>query len=325
MDLGRIFWELDQADYRWVAKNPEQLRTLRNSQTALRPLERYFGLGLSSVLSDELLGDGLSQATLKELNFKHGVQAPIAVSGASAQFDTPIYTVHDHWPPRPGLEAQYTHLSSESFFLVQKLEQDLPQFLGKKVLDLGCGSGALSLSVAPAAREVLGLDLCTRGIEFAQKTASIYGLSQCTYLAYGIPSIPQFLELAQDADAVVMNPPIAIPSPGLNQPHRDGGKYGLQVPLQFLDFAALHLKPGGEVYTTLVNPVLRDGTSVLWEELKKRGNWNIEQKTCLHSRFNHKLAKKEGYQDQTVSHIELWFLVLSKNAQKKLVRQKKLG
>ncbi|MDB5106148.1 MAG: hypothetical protein JWP91_3837 [Fibrobacteres bacterium] len=108
----------------------------------------------------------------------------------------------------------------------------LPSCAGKSVLDLGCGSGALSLAAfALGAKEVLATDNSAIAIACAERNFALHakpGRTLCTELAEGAEG---------EFDLVFSNPPF----------HKDGETdYGL--PARILDSLWRHLKPGGEAY-----------------------------------------------------------------------------
>ena len=134
VNLNKLFSELSRAGYGWTAKTPDQLLSLRKNPGQHRALDRFFGIGLR-VSSSELISDGLSMET----TLAFGDLTPFAVStdlGGGC-------LIHDHWPPRPENAGEYVHLGPESFYLAREMEKNTEVFDGKKVLDLGCGSGVL--------------------------------------------------------------------------------------------------------------------------------------------------------------------------------------
>src|SRR5437773_3729041 len=50
----------------------------------------------------------------------------------------------------------------------------LPDIENKRILDLGCGTGRLSLLLAKRAKEVVGLDISKNSVAIANKTANKY-------------------------------------------------------------------------------------------------------------------------------------------------------
>jgi 16S rRNA (guanine1207-N2)-methyltransferase len=112
------------------------------------------------------------------------------------------------------------------------LAAHLPPCSGKKVMDLGCGSGALSLAAFKlGAASVLATDNSAIAIACAEANFAAQapsGTTLCADMAEGAP---------EDFDLILANPPF----------HRDSETdYGL--PERVVRAVFKHLKPGGEAY-----------------------------------------------------------------------------
>jgi len=267
----------------------------RKDPSTFRPLIQRFGLGLD-VSNGDLIKDGLTEDTLQELT--RSDLRDVAVSNLDD-----FYVIHNHWPPRAGDVANYVHFGEESLLLATLLKERIGLFQNKRVLDLGCSSGSLSLVVADTAGKVLGLDISERSIQWAKLLAEQYHLPHLEFASVGVGS----KEAEKTVGAVkwniaIFNPPMVIPSADASYPHRDGGKLGLELPLKFLDFAAKHLSAGGDALFLATNPIV-NGQPAFLNELKKRSTWKLEFKKRLHSQFN---------ANQGISNIELLFLHLKR-------------
>lgn len=295
MELKKVFSELSRSGYSWIAKTPDQLLTLRKNPGSYRPLDRLFGLGLS-VTTDELLEDGLSSGLIASL----GSPPPFAVSSDNAGG----YLIHDHWPPRPETAGEYVHLGPESFYLAWEIQKNQELFRGKKVLDLGCGSGVLSFFAAPTAPHVIGLDSSSRALAFARDTAAARGIKNIEFRHARVGDEAADAAAGADFDLAVFNPPLAVPSGEDARPHRDGGKYGIEIPLLFLNFAGRHLKSGGEAWFICGNPIV-SGRPLFLDGLNSRPEWSLLESRCLEPYFNQSVARKHGYGAQSITKIEL--------------------
>ncbi|MCM2323591.1 MAG: methyltransferase [Oligoflexia bacterium] len=294
-----LFEFLASVDYAWQVVSPDRLVKLRKSSAGFDPLVRFFGLGLE-VSGEELLAAGLPEELLPE-----ALRLRPAVSRLGERF-----LAYTHWPePR-------VYLGEESYSLIGRLEEALPRFEGKTVLDLGSGCGVLSFFLASHAREVLGLELAREAVEWASASARAQGLERLRFqeAVIGTPGADACAQ-GRSWDFAVFNPPLAVPSPESHRPHRDGGKLGIEIPLAFLSYAGRHLRAGGEVFCNLTNPVLLNGRSALFERIEGPEGaalWKIEEKTRLNDHFNHTLHRQDRYHELGIQRIELWFVRLSR-------------
>jgi SAM-dependent methyltransferase len=316
--LRLLFHTLREAGYDWHPQTPDRLVNFRKDPAPFRPLIQWLGLGLA-VRESEIMADGITPGIMKVLRdqgfaadapFEAAAEPPCK-SAMAVSVEGDVFVVHDHWPPDPAREGGYVHYGPESEWLARALHRDLEGFIGKRVLDLGCGSGALAFEIGGVADEVLGLDVSERAIEWSRATAKANGVPNIRFEVASVGT-PASDELAGGAewDSVVMNPPMIVPEPGAPQGHRDGGELGIELPLRFLDFARRHLREGGEVITLATNPIV--GGKGLFFDRIGGGSWEIMEKRCLNSHFNQNVARKRGHDELGIERIELWFLHLKR-------------
>lgn len=316
-----LFALLRSAGYEWQPQTPDLLLKFRKNPFAFRALSKFFGLGLPLSWRN-LLDDGLSERALDLLiNEKFLVPASTTNSSEEILFKSTmavsgsgeIFIVHDHWPPNQSLEGGYVHYGAESAWLSRACNRDLEGFIGKRILDLGCSSGALALEVVGVAETVLGLDISERAIYWGNILKAAHGIRsmklECA--AIGSKEADHIVSVSGEWDTAIMNPPMVIPSHEASYPHRDGGKLGIEFPLLFLDFSYRHLRQGGEVLTLVTNPIIK-GKPAFFDAFDKT-RWEFIEKRCLHPHFNQSVARKQGYFDQGITNIELWFLHLKKH------------
>jgi hypothetical protein len=85
-------------------------------------------------------------------------------------------------------------------------------------LDVGTGGGVQAFQAAAHSREVVGVDLCPRSVEFARLNAALNGIRNCEFIE------GDSLEPVRDRtfDLIVSNPPFAI-TPSMRYMYRDSG------------------------------------------------------------------------------------------------------
>jgi SAM-dependent methyltransferase len=264
-------------------------------------LIRYFGLGLS-VPESELISEGVHPDLLRRLM---GLHPAISRSGN-------FFIPHHHWPARPECPEEYIYFGRESLQLIQCIQPHLENFVGKKVLDVGCGSGALAFEVASLASQVLGIDNARQAILWAQAAARAQDVLNVAFAEakVGSPLAEIVMEgYGHSFDIGIFNPPMTIPRIGSKNPYRDGGNLGVEIPFAFLDFVFRHLRPQGQVFCLITNPIIH-GRSVFFDRFENQ-KWRIQEMSCLNHHFNQSLYREDRYRQLGIDRIELWFLFLN--------------
>lgn len=132
--------------------------------------------------------------------------------------------------------------SDDSFMLA-----DAAAGLGGEALEIGCGSGIVSLAAARTAKGVLGVDVNPEAVRCARENAARNGIKNAAFAGGDLFSaVPE----GKKFDAILFNPPY-LPtdeSERLRGPLNrafDGGKDGRAVLDRFLSEFGAHLSPGG--------------------------------------------------------------------------------
>lgn len=315
-----LFSTLRAADYYWSPLSPErwmrQREQARANPASFDPWVRCFGLGLE-VPEGEFNAADLNNFTIKN-NRSHETLLT-SIWGVSRTDDVFIAHSHSRSHSRSHSHSHSmihgAYIGQETATLIECMKRHRTAFQGQNVLDLGCGAGALSLSIASQARSVLGLDCSNSATHLAQASACAQGFHHLDFqpLAIGSAAAEKVVSARGPWHAAVMNPPMAIPEFS-SRPERDGGHFGIELPLQFLDFARRHLVKGAPIFMLATNPVTRKSREGLFfEALRERSSaWSLDDSTSLDRRFNHSLARKHRYAEQGIERIELWYLKLIK-------------
>jgi 23S rRNA (uracil747-C5)-methyltransferase len=83
-------------------------------------------------------------------------------------------------------------------------------------LDLFCGVGGFSLSIASSVRKITGVEVSPMAVQSAQDSASLFAISHASFIADDVES---FLKgsMLEDVDLIIVNPPRRGLSPGIRQ------------------------------------------------------------------------------------------------------------
>jgi len=175
--------------------------------------------------------------------------------------------------------------SDDTFLMLDALAR-IPME-GKQVLDIGTGSGILSLFCAARGALVTATDVNELGLQTAQKAARALGLS--------IRAIRSdlFSNVRGQFDVIIFNPPY-LPSSTVEDRAVDGGTFGTALSKRFLRKLADHLE--GDGTALLLVSSLNDSASLFssisefqYEVTAKRSLF-FEELQVLSVRFRDDLA-----------------------------------
>ena len=127
----------------------------------------------------------------------------------------------------------------EDSFLLAK---SLPEFTGKTVLDMGCGTGIQGITaLASGAKKTVFADKNPLALACAKKNLEKLGL-QGEFVQSDL-----FENIREKFDAIIFNPPY-VPSEKTVYPDVDGGKKGREVLDRFIEGFPARLKEKGECF-----------------------------------------------------------------------------
>ena len=134
--------------------------------------------------------------------------------------------------------------SDDSFLLLEVLDVSP----GERLLEIGCGSGLLSVHAAKAGALVTAADISPYAVECTKKNASR------NRLRIDVVQSDLFENLKGEFDVIAFNPPY-LPeetrSTSWIEKSWSGGQEGDEVAVRFLKDAWTHLAPGGRIYVIL--------------------------------------------------------------------------
>ena len=135
----------------------------------------------------------------------------------------------------------------------------------ERALEMGCGSGFLSLHMAKVGASVLAVDIDPQALSNTKKNAEHNGLEIETTLS------DLFHDVKGTFDLIVFNPPYLR---GSVESQEDlcwaGGEKGTEVTTRFLNGAKDHLKTGGRVLILISNDVDQDALGAALKDWERR-------------------------------------------------------
>lgn len=115
------------------------------------------------------------------------------------------------------------------------------QLRGKKTLEVGCGSGLLSIIMAKHGADVTAVDIDTSAVAATKENAVSNGVSINAYVS------DLFSNADGRYDLIVFNPPYLPVEDGENDATYAGGATGRETIEKFIRSAKKHLNPNGAI------------------------------------------------------------------------------
>ena len=199
------------------------------------------------------------EAFLPRLTIYHRSRDRIATQIWKSSSDLLVLTDH---PDYPAPDRIFPIFSDESLHLIELLEQ-LP-LTGKRLLDIGTGSGILALSAASRNAVAIAVDINPRSVHRASLNARLNGLQEAVRIlrADVYPSVDyQF-------DVIVCNPPF-VPLPDGYGFHvaGHGGPDGLRVVRRVLAGLNVHLSHNGILVMCCLS-LIREGRPLVLDAVR---------------------------------------------------------
>jgi release factor glutamine methyltransferase len=134
--------------------------------------------------------------------------------------------------------------SDDTYLLLKNVE--VPA--GKRLLDMGCGTGIIGLHAARIGADVVAADINPHAVDCARRNAA------SNDLRVEVIQSDLFDKITGNFDVMAFNPPY-LPGDSRSTSWIEkswaGGDEGSEVAVRFLRSAWKHLSPGGEIYLIL--------------------------------------------------------------------------
>jgi release factor glutamine methyltransferase len=125
----------------------------------------------------------------------------------------------------------------DSYFLLECLEKETDQRKIKKALEIGTGSGILSILLSDRIEKILAVDINPEAIKYAKAAAKKDGIKNIRFSESDL-----FENVKGKFDLIFFNPPYL---PGKGEKCLCGGKRGQVVTERFLKEVGTYLNTGG--------------------------------------------------------------------------------
>lgn len=132
--------------------------------------------------------------------------------------------------------------SDDSYLLLDRVE------CGERVLEIGSGSGIISIACALDGSEVDAVDINERAVQCTLNNSGLNGVRVNAYQSDLFTSVPGGITF----DTIIFNPPYLPTEDNIEGSEQwDGGADGFRLVRPFLVEAVPRLKEGGQIYMIL--------------------------------------------------------------------------
>ncbi|MEK6820739.1 MAG: methyltransferase [Nanoarchaeota archaeon] len=135
----------------------------------------------------------------------------------------------------------------------------------KRGLDMGTGEGFLAFALSKVCKEVVGVDIGKRSLEFAEENKRLNNINNIEFKYSDLYS-----NVKGKFDIIVSNPPFVFcpDDKGARWFYGWAGKLGIEIELKIIEGFDKFLEKGGEAFLFLSSPVIY-GNNILVKRLKK--------------------------------------------------------
>ncbi len=131
----------------------------------------------------------------------------------------------------------------DSFFLIDFLKKEIGGRKIKTALEIGTGSGIVSLSISDSVKKILGVDINPNAIKTARKNAEKQEIKNIEFIVSNL-----FENIEGKFDLIFFNPPYLSGKKDLSC---EGGKKGQELIEKFLSEVKNYLNENGEAVILL--------------------------------------------------------------------------
>ncbi|MCK4729976.1 MAG: methyltransferase [Candidatus Aenigmarchaeota archaeon] len=125
----------------------------------------------------------------------------------------------------------------DTYFLTEQIKKLIKSRKFESVLEMGIGSGYISLSIADKVNKILGVDINPKAVEFAEKSRKEQKIENVEFRISNL-----FEKVAGKFDLIFFNPPYL---PGNGDLSCEGGERGQELIEKFLSEVRNRLNEGG--------------------------------------------------------------------------------
>ncbi len=166
-------------------------------------------------------------------------------------------------PSREYDTAKYVYIGGDSIIFWNFLKKTFNNSV-RDALEIGCGTGFLSIWMSQIAQKVTATDISPRALEFTRLNAKINGINNIVTKLSDV-----YADIQDKFDLIISNPPfIFLPEECIGLTYAFADNLGTEIVRRICLGLDDHLKDGGISIIMAQSYIKKDGTNPLYEMIK---------------------------------------------------------
>jgi HemK-related putative methylase len=210
-------------------------------------------------------------------------------------------------PPFEFDTPQYVYLGEDSIVFRDLLRKELKETVNH-ALEIGCGTGLLSLLMSQVAKDVTAVDINQRALELTKLNAVINGFNNInTYIS------DIYSNIDGKFDLIISNPPyVFLPDECSGRTFAFGGNLGIDILEKILLGLDKHLKDNGICYLIFFSYIKENQTNTAYELIKKLFVDKHYHITLQQIDYHPLKSHPQFYKQHGISHSIRYFVKIQK-------------
>jgi SAM-dependent methyltransferase len=178
----------------------------------------------------------------------------------------------------------------------------------KDALEIGCGTGFLSLWMSQIAQNVTATDISKRALEFTRLNAEMNGINNIVAKVSDVYS-----NIEGDFDLIISNPPfIFLPDECVGRTYAFGGDFGVEILRKILVGLDDHLRDNGVSFLTAMSYIKENGVNPVYELIKSIFHGKLYSIRLKQLDYQPLGRHYSFYKQHGISHCILYFIKIQK-------------
>jgi HemK-related putative methylase len=236
----------------------------------------------------------------------------LSVSGDTYRFTLAVYPIGKLTVVAPvdqnGTLSEGVYIGCDTLYLWNAFKDELTTTNIDEALEIGCGTGFLSLRLSGIAGHVTATDVHQKAVDSTRLNAEINGTKNITTVVSDL-----YADIGGRYDLILSNPPYMF----LPDDYREyrvgyGGSLGMQTVLGILDGLERYLKEDGRAYVLANSYIRENGEDTLESAIRQRLEHTCLAVTMRQLYYCPIREHRSFYQKHKIAHSILYLLKMTR-------------